>query len=173
MKRLHQQYAELDNLVIEDFLNSFNITWEKDYKDNSSDEFCEIDLQLTGTTKSSRKTYDCEIKAVHLKKWLDYCFLEPSKWLGLCSFDNDIKLYIVIYPNLDKIAIWELNKELLMNSDKDLILVRKDTCNGLEFIEKEVYKLEVDKAKVFNVNLSQYKPIYNALLMQRPYQSPT
>lgn len=167
-KPLHQQFSELDNKVFSAFCNTFtNVDWTADFKDNE-DEFCGIDLQLTAKTDNKEYTYDCEIKSVHFSYLtIDYCYFQYEKWYSLCQWDNDIKVYIVIYPNLNKIAIWRVNRELLEKSEKEYQKMKSNTCNGDNLKEKLVYKFKFEDAKVYQVDLTNYKSKYDALYKQR------
>lgn len=165
-KPLHQRFSELDNAVVSAFCDSYNsINWIADFKDGI-DDYCGIDLQLTANTKSKAQTYDVEIKSrVSITNFsiVKDCFFEADKWLSLVRYDNDKKLYIAIYPNCDKIAIWNVNSELLRKSEKDLVEMKKNTCNGTYTKTKQVYKFKLEDAKVFDYNLTPYKNKYNAL----------
>lgn len=162
-KGTHQLYSELDNKVFSSFCETFNgVQWIADYKD-SEDVFCGIDLQLTALTRDNRQTYDVEIKSVHLFKWLDYCYFEPEKWLQLVRYENDTKLYIAIYPNHNRIAIWHVTGDLLRRCEKRIIPMKKNTANGSEIVDKQVYLLPLNDAKVFDFDLTSYKSKYNAL----------
>ena len=162
-KQLHQRYSQLDNEVFSAFCDTFNgIKWIADYMDGH-DDYCGIDLQLTAMTSNNVKTYDIEIKSVHLYKLLDYCFFQPDKWLELAKYDNDYKLYVVIYPYHDLIAVWNVNGDLLRSSEKEISLMNRNTANGNEKVEKQVYKLPLSKARKFTFNLNDYKEKYNAL----------
>lgn len=162
-KPLHQRFSELDNKVFSAFCDSFtNINWIADYKD-SNDEYCGIDLQLTAKTQTKENTYDIEIKSVHLNKLLDYCYFQFSKWYSLVHWDNDYKLYVAIYPNHNKIAVWRVNRQLFEKSEKDLVQMRNNTCKGDYTNTKLVYKFMLKDAKVFDFNLTQYKDDYSAL----------
>lgn len=163
VKPLHQRFSDLDNEVFSAFCDSFSgINWNADYKDNS-DQFCGIDLQLTAITNNKETTFDVEIKSVHLNKFLDYCYFQWDKWFSLLEFDNDYKLYAVIYPNHNKIAVWRINRELFEKSEKDYVSMKRNTCKGDNTKEKLVYKLKIKDAKEFDFNLSQYKDKYSAL----------
>ena len=165
IKPLHQRFSDLDNKVFSAFCQSFNnVKWIADYKDNV-DTFCGIDLQLTALTQNKETTYDVEIKSVHLNKFLDYCYFQWDKWFSLVEFDNDYKLYAVIYPNHNKIAVWRINRQLFEKSEKDFVNMR-NTCKGDRTKEKLVYKLKIKDAKVFDFNLSQYKDKYSALYQE-------
>lgn len=166
-KPLHQQFSELDNEIFSAFVDTFtSVTWIADFKDDE-DNYCPIDLQLTGKTNNREDTFDVELKSVHLHKWLDYCFFQADKWYSLLQFDNNKKLYIAIYPNHNKIAIWNVNKELLETSERDYQTMKSNTCNGDNTKTKLVYKFKLSNAKVFNFDLSRYKIRYNALYKQR------
>lgn len=165
-KPLHQRFSELDNKVVSAFCDSFNtVQWIADYKDNN-DDFCGIDLQLTASTNNKVQTYDIEIKSrISIDNFsvVKDCFFEWEKWFSLVHFDNDKKLYIAIYPNCNKIAIWNVCKELFEKSEKDYIEMRRNTCNGSYTKKKQVYRFKLSDAKVFDFNLSDYKSKYNAL----------
>lgn len=165
-KPLHQQFSELDNTVVSAFCDSFkSVKWIPDFKD-TNDEYCGIDLQLTGTSNTKQDTYDIEIKSrVTLNDFsvATDCFFEWSKWFKLCQWDNNKKLYIVIYPNCNKIAIWNVNSKLFRKSDKDFVEVKRNTCMGNFTKQKLMYKFKMKDAKVFDFNLNQYKDRYNAL----------
>lgn len=167
-KPLHQQFSDLDNKVFSAFCDSFaNVDWTADFKDNE-DKFCGIDLQLTAKTASKEYTYDIELKSVHFNYMkIDYCFFQYEKWYSLLQWDNDIKLYVAIYPNFNKIAIWRVNRELLEKSEKEYQQMKSNTCNGNGTKEKLVYKFKFDDAKVFDVDLTNYKSKYDALYKQR------
>ena len=163
IKPLHQKFSDLDNKVFSAFCQSFNnISWIADYKDNT-DSFCGIDLQLTAMTKNKETTYDIEIKSVHLNKFLDYCYFQWDKWFSLIEWDNDYKLYAVIYPNHNKIAVWRINRQLFEKSEKDFVSMKTNTCKGGTTKDKLVYKLKLTDAKVFDFNLADYKDKYSAL----------
>lgn len=167
-QRLHQQFSQVDNQVLSAFCDSFKgIKWSVDFKDNE-DEYCGIDCQLTGNVKDKQTTFDIEIKAVFLNKMLPYCFFQRDKWFSLVEWDNDIKLYFVIYTKHNKIAVWRINSDLLCKSEKDIVAMNKNTAgkSKSEKTEKEVYKLKLDDAKVFDFNLSKFKEIYDALYQQ-------
>lgn len=168
-KPLHQQFSELDNKVFSAFCDTFkSVKWTADFKDNK-DQFCGIDLQLTAMTKSKLNTYDCELKSrVTLNDFriAKDCFFEFEKWYKLVEFDNDKKLYIVIYPNCNKIVIWNVCKELFRKSEKDYIEMKRNTCKGEDTKTKLVYKFRIEDAQVFNFDLSKFKAKYNALYKQ-------
>ena len=162
LKPLHQKFSALDNSVVSAFCNSFvNVKWVADFKDNE-DEFCGIDLQLTASTKNKKQTYDCEINFSIAKD----CFFEWEKWYSLNQWDNNKKLYIVIYPNCNKIVIWNVCRELFKKSEKDYIQMKRNTCKGENTKTKLVYKFKITDAKVFNFDLTNYKEKYNALYKQ-------
>ena len=166
VKPLHQRFSELDNKVFSAFCQSFNnVSFIADYKDNV-DSFCGIDLQLTAQTRTKENTYDVEIKSVHLNKLLDYCYFQWDKWYSLIEWDNNIKLYAVIYPNHNKIAVWRINRQLFEKSEKDYVSMKGNTCKGDNTKEKLVYRLKLSDAKVFDFNLTQYKEEYSALYKQ-------
>lgn len=166
-KQLHQQYSELDNKVFSAFCDSFKgVRWIADFKDNEN-LFCGIDLQLTAITSTKKRTYDVEIKSVHLNNFLPYCYFQADKWLSLVEFDNDVKLYVAIYPNHDKIVIWKVCRELFLKSEKELQTMKTNTCRNEETMTKLVYKFKLTDGKIFNFDLSQYKDEYNALYLQR------
>lgn len=166
-KPLHQRFSELDNKVVSAFCDSFtNVTWVADFKDGE-DDFCGIDVQLTATTKNGKEqTYDAEIKSrvtlTNFNVAVD-CFFEWEKWYSLNQFDNDKKLYIVIYPNCNKIAIWHVCSELFRKSEKDYIEMKKNTCKSNSTKTKLVYRFKLSDAKVFDFNLTEYIEKYNAL----------
>ena len=165
-KPLHQKYSELDNKVFSAFCDSFNIKWSVDFKDGE-DDYSGIDAQLTAISRCKLTSYDVEIKSVHLSKMLPYCYFQADKWDKLIQWDNDYKLYFVIYPNHNKIAVWRVNSKLLRSSEKEYILMKKNTCKGENKIEKLVYKFKLSDAKVFNFDLTPYKNKYDALHQQR------
>lgn len=167
-KPLHQRFSELDNKVVSAFCDSFNVNWIADFKDDS-DNYCGIDLQLTASTKTKGQTYDIEIKSrVSQYKWFPQsdCFFEWEKWYSLNQWDNDKKLYLVIYPNCNKIAIWHVCKALFDRSEKDYIEMKRNTCRGENTKTKLVYRFKLSDAKVFDFNLSDYKNKYNALYQE-------
>ena len=165
-KPLHQRFSELDNAVVSAFCDSFgSVKWIADFKDDV-DEFCGIDLQLTANTKTKEQTYDIEIKSrvtLYNFNLAKDCFFEWEKWYSLVQYDNDKKLYIVIYPNCDKIAIWNVCKELFKKSEKDYVEMKRNTCRGDNTKTKLVYRFKLSDAKVYNFNLSDFKEKYNAL----------
>lgn len=164
-KPLHQRFSELDNEVFSAFCDSFNCVWLADYKDNK-DDFCGIDLQLTASTKNEVQTYDIEIKSrvtVDNFNGIKDCFFEWSKWYNLVHYDNDKKLYVVIYPNCDKIAIWNVCRALFEKSDKEYLEMKRNTCKGTYTKRKQVYRFKLSDAKVFDFNLTEYRSKYNAL----------
>lgn len=163
-KKAHQQYSELDNKVFSAFCDSFsNINWIADFKDNE-DQFCGIDLQLTAKTKNYETSYDIEIKSVHFDYLaIDYCFFQRDKWFSLNQWDNDYKLYVVIYPNLNFIAVWRINSDLLRKSEKEFETMKANTCNGNDTKEKLVYKLKFKDAKIYKFNLTDYNALYKEI----------
>lgn len=168
-KRLHQQFSELDNAVFSAFCNSFQgISWSADFKD-LTDEFCGIDVQLTAQTNTKEMTYDIELKSrVTLYNFniAKDCFFEVDKWYQLVHWDNDKKLYIAIYPNCDKIAIWNVNSKLLDSSEKDLVMMNYSFCGQRYQVEKQVYRFKMTDAKVYDYDLTPYRDKYNALYQQ-------
>ena len=167
VKPLHQQFSDLDNKVFSAFCDSFTgISWNVDFKDNDS-IFSGIDCQLTARTPNRETTYDIEIKSVHLTKFLPYCFFQYDKWYSLVQWDNEYKLYVVVFPNHNKIAIWRMCSDLFKKSDKDFVQMKANTCKSDEMKEKLVYKLKLSDAKVFDFNLTAYKSKYDALYLQR------
>lgn len=168
-KPFHQRFSELDNSVFSAFCSSFsNINWVSDFKDND-DEFCGIDVQLTASTKTKEQTYDIEIKSrVTLDNFnvAKDCFFEWEKWFSLIHFCNDKKLYVVIYPNCNKIAIWNVTSELFKKSEKDYIEMKKNTCNNSITKKKLVYRFKMKDAQVYNFDLTEYKNKYNALYQE-------
>lgn len=163
IKPLHQRFSDLDNKVFSAFCDSFNgINWITDFKDNE-DQYCGIDLQLTAKTQNKETTYDIEIKSVHLSKFLDYCYFQWDKWYSLNQWDNDYKLYAVIYPNHNKIAVWRINRQLFEKSEKDFVSMRRNTCKGSNTKDKLVYKLKLKDAKVFDFDLTEFRDKYSAL----------
>lgn len=165
-KPLHQLFSELDNTVVSAFCDSFNgVEWLPDFKD-VKDEYCGIDLQLTATSKNKQDTYDVEIKSrVTLDNFAlaTDCFFEWDKWFKLCQWDNNKKLYIVIYPNCNKIAVWTVNSRLFRTSEKEFVEVKRNTCRGNYTKQKLMYRFKMKDAKVFDFNLTEYKSKYNAL----------
>lgn len=168
-KRLHQQFSELDNAVFSAFCDSFQgIAWSPDYKD-LTDEFCGIDVQLTAQTKTKEMTYDIELKSrVTLNNFqlAKDCFFEVDKWYQLLHWDNDKKLYIAIYPNCDKIAIWNVTGDLLRKSEKDFCTMNYSFCGQRYQVEKQVYRFKMTDAKVYDFNLTDFRDKYNALYQQ-------
>ena len=165
-KELHQRFSELDNQVLSAFCDSFNnINWIADFKD-SNDDYCGIDVQLTANTKTKEQTYDIEIKSrVTLNNFnlAKDCFFEWEKWFKLNQWDNDKKLYIAIYPNCNKIAIWHVCSELFKKSEKDYVEIKRNTCRGENTVKKLVYRFKLSDAKIFDYNLTEYRTKYNAL----------
>lgn len=165
IKPLHQRFSELDNTVFSAFCTSFQaLQWQIKPID---DDFSGIDIQATGTTKQGKsKTYDVEIKSrimVDNFNLIKDCFFQPDKWLSMVYYDNYYKVYFVIYPNCDKIAIWNITGDLLHRSEKDFVRMKRNTAKGSEKVEKQVYKLSLRDAKVYTFDLSKYKDKYNAL----------
>lgn len=165
-KRLHQQLSQLDNEVFSAFCDSFQgISWNADYKD-STDEFCGIDLQLTGTTKRQEETYDIEIKSRFQYRLFNDCYFETEKWYKLVYWDNNIKVYVAIYPFINKIAIWNVNSELLAKSEKGFQTMNRSFCGEQDPVEKQVYKLKFKDGKLFNYDLTPYRDRYYAIYQQ-------
>lgn len=168
-KPLHQQFEDLDRTVFSAFCTSFDgLQWNiRAIEDN---DYSGIDLQATGATKQGKyKTYDVELKSrITLTDFrvAKNCFFQPDKWLSLCQYDNEYKIYFVIYPNCDKIAIWNITGALLRKSEKDITAMRKNTASGSKKVEKQVYRLSIEDAKVYTFDLSDYKNEYNALYKQ-------
>jgi hypothetical protein len=164
IKPLHQRFSELDNKVFSAFCKSFSgVSWTVDFKDNE-DDFCGIDLQLTAKTNNRIGTYDVELKSVNFTYLaIDYCFFQYEKWYSLLQWDNEFKLYVAIYPYLDKIAVWRVNSDLLGKSEKEIKSMKNNTCKGEKLTEKLAYRFKFDDAKIFYVDLSQYRHKYDAL----------
>lgn len=170
MKRLQEQFAELDNDVFSAFCDSFQgISWNVEFKDNQ-DPFCGIDVQLTGITKNGKEdTYDIELKSrVTLNDFsvAKDCFFEWDKWFKLVEYDNDKKLYIAIYPQCNKIAIWRVCRELFEKSEKDLVMMNRSFCGQRYQVQKKVYRFKMEDAKVFDFSLTDFKDKYNAIYQQ-------
>lgn len=164
--RLHQQLSQLDNAVFSAFCDSFQgISWKAEYKD-STDPFCGIDLQLTGTTKLLERTYDVELKARLQKRLYDDCFFEYDKWYKLIYWDNDIKLYVAIYPNCNKIAIWTVNEELLRKSEKDFVEMNESFCGNHQKVQKKVYKFKFTDGKLYDFDITPWRDQYYAIYQQ-------
>lgn len=166
-KTLHQRFSDLDNTVFSAFCTSFdNVKWQiKPIEDIYSG----VDVQATASTNSNRKTYDVEIKSRITVDNFDLvkdCFFQPDKWLSLVERENDNKIYFVIYPNCNKVAIWNITGELLRNTEKVIQPMKKNTARSSEQIEKQVYKLGLKNAKVYTFDLSKYREKYNALYKQ-------
>ena len=89
-----------------------------------------------------------------------------DKWYQLVHWDNDKKLYIAIYPNCDKIAIWNVNSKLLDSSEKDLVMMNYSFCGQRYQVEKQVYRFKMTDAKVYDFNLTDFRDKYNALYQQ-------
>ena len=165
-KRLHQQLSELDNEVFSAFCDSFQgISWKADYKD-STDEFCGIDLQLTGTTNRVEKTYDIELKSRFQQRLFNDCYFESDKWYRLIYWDNDIKLYVAIYPYCNKIAIWNVNSDLLTKSEKGFQTMNRSFCGERYKTEKQVYKFKFTDGKLYDFNITPWKEQYYAIYQQ-------
>ena len=165
-RRLHQQLSQLDNEVFSAFCDSFQgISWSPDFKDNT-DEFCGIDLQLTGTTKRVERTYDIELKSRFQLQLYDDCFFEWDKWFRLVFWDNDVKLYVAIYPNCNKIAIWNVNEELLRKSERDFVEMNQSFCGNHQKVQKKVLKFKFTDGKLYDFDLTPFKERYNAIYQQ-------
>lgn len=167
-KPLHQLYSELDNEVFSAFCNSFkNVRWLADFKDGQ-DIFCGVDVQLSASTKNGKEkeTFDVEIKSVSLNNLLPYCFFQSDKWLKLNEWDNNVKLYVAIYPKLNKVVTWRVNRELLQKSQKGFAEMKWNTCKGDNTRTKQVYYFRLNDGNVFDFDLTQFKPKYDALYLQ-------
>lgn len=164
--RLHQQLSALDNAVFSAFCDSFQgISWNADFKDNI-DPYCGIDLQLTGTTNRAERTYDIELKSRFQKRLYDDCYFEYEKWYKLIYWDNDVKLYVAIYPFCNKIAIWSVCSELLRHSEKDIQELPKSTARAAENVTKTVYKFKFTDGKLYNFNITPWRDQYYAIYKQ-------
>ena len=168
---LAERFSKLDIDVFSALCSTYNnISWTFDANPcncaKDDDDFCGIDLQVTATTKSKMQTYDIELKCVMLDKFLPYCYMECGKWLKLVSWNNDRKLYVAIYPKHNKVLIWAVDSDLLKASEKDTKQAKKSTVNGQQTTLKCFYKLPTCKAKVFNIDLSEYLEKYNAIYQQ-------
>ena len=165
-KRLHQQLSQLDNEVFSAFCDSYQgIAWKADFKD-STDPFCGIDLQLTGTTKRVERTYDIELKSRFQQRLFNDCYFESDKWYRLVYWDNDVKLYVAIYPYCNKIAIWNVNSDLLSKSEKDFCTMNYSFCGERYQTEKQVYKFKFTDGKLYDFDLTPYKDRYDAIYKQ-------
>lgn len=160
----YQQIERLDRCIFSGFCSSFTaVQWTFDY---TVDEYAGYDAMATAVTNNNVTTYDVEIKSVFLRKFLDHCIFEPDKWLSLVGGENDVCIYFVIYPLLNKIAIWRVNRALLEASPKDFKECNRNTLRGAEKCLKHVYLFPISKAKVYDVDLSQYRDKYNAIYIQ-------
>ena len=165
-KKLHQQLSQIDNEAFSAFCNSFgSINWNADFKDDE-DEYCGIDLQLTAQTLNRKNTYDIELKCRFQNKLYSDCFFEWEKWYRLVYWDNETKLYVAIYPYCNKIAIWNVNTDLLKKSERALIKMNYSFCGSHEKVEKQVLKFKLSDAKLFDYDLTPFKEKYNAIYKQ-------
>lgn len=164
IKPLHQRFSELDNTVFSALCNTISgVSWTVSFKDNE-DDFCGIDLQLTARTRTRVGTYDVEIKSVNFTYLaIDYCYFQYEKWYSLVQWDNEYKLYVAIYPHLDRIAVWRVNSKLLGKSEKEIKQMKNNTCRGDKQKEKLAYKFKFDDASIFDIDLSEYRHKYDAL----------
>lgn len=157
-------FEALDRAIFSGFCQSFtSVTWNFNYTDGQFDGY---DAMATAITENKTETFDVELKSVFLNKLLPYCYFQPDKWVSLVGGENNIKLYFVIYPLLNKIAIWRLTGDLLRSSEKDIREMNRNTLRSPEKCLKTVLLLPLSKAKVFDYNLSQWKDKYNALYLQ-------
>lgn len=160
----YMAFEALDRAIFSAFCQSFtSVTWNFNY---TSDQFDGYDAMATAITENKTETFDVELKSVFLKKLLPYCYFQPDKWLALVGGENNVKVYFVIYPLLNKIAVWRLSGDLLKASEKDIKPMNRNTLRSPEKCLKHVYLLELNKAKVFDVDLTQWKDKYNALYLQ-------
>lgn len=151
--RLRKEFADADEKAVTKFLlQSFpSIKWEMNWLGY---RYAPIDLRLTANTQTKVETYDIEVKAVSAKRQFDVCFFEAIKWHGLTYYDNNIKLYIVVYPYLNKIAVWRVDGDLLRKSEKAIQSLPKESTNGEE-TEKKLYRFKLSDAKLFDAKLTQ------------------
>lgn len=166
--RLRMEFADADKNAVTKFLiQSFpSIEWDMEWL---GDTYAPIDLQLTANTPTKVETYDIEVKAVSAKKQFDVCFFEANKWLGLIQYENNIKLYVVVYPYLNKIAVWRVDSALLRRSEKAIQALPKESTNAEE-TEKQLYRFKLSDAKLFDAKLTE-KEIenYHALFTQSTF----
>lgn len=97
---------EADREVYSAFTSNYKIC---NYK-ATEDKYAYIDEQLTGITENGISRYDIEIKSRDSNRLYNDCILEVEKYNKLMRFSlNEEKIYFVIYPNLNKIYIWNMN----------------------------------------------------------------
>ena len=168
-KTIAEQFEMLDRQVFSAFTSSFNgITWNIE---ELQERYAHIDLQVTASTKNDkRKTYDIELKSrpnVSDMSYVKDCYFELEKWYGLCEYDNDFKLYVAIYPSVNKILIWNVNFDLLKSSEKTIQKLKSSTAGKhRHIVEKQVFKLKREDAIEFDFDLSEWRKDYNALYLQ-------
>lgn len=157
----YENFEAIDRDVFSAFCNSFSgINWNLR---PTTDPYARFDVEATATTELNSTTYDIEIKSVFLHYLLDVCYLEADKWLGLVGGENDRKIYFVVYPYLDTVAVWNVTGELLRSSERHVKELPKNTVrDGNVTIKKDVYLLPIDKAKLYYIDLSSYRKRYNA-----------
>ena len=64
------------------------------------------------------------------------------------------------------VADLRVNRDLFVKSEKDLVEMKRNTCNGTSTITKKVYRFKLSDAKVFDFDLTNYSNKYNALYKQ-------
>lgn len=137
---------QFDHAVFSAFCKMFSsVTWSI----QDTDRFAGFDVSVTAKTKSKIETYDVELKTVNLNKLLDYCFFEADKWYSLVGGENNVKLYFVYYKNLNLIAVWRVDGDLLRSSEKHSIELPSATVEDRGTRLKDVWLLPLSAAKIF------------------------
>lgn len=156
---------EADRQVYSAFTSNYKICTYK----ATEDKYAYIDEQLTGITQNGISRYDIEIKSRDSNRLYNDCILEVEKYNKLMRFSlNEEKIYFVIYPKLNKIYIWNMNdftrEELIKIYNPKFLCNKKTADDRIIKVEKEVFHLPFNKAKLFDYNSSEYyKHIYEYL----------
>lgn len=161
-----QRFSNLDNEVFYNLLKSYDhVNYKIEFLDEK-DIFSTIDCQMTATTKNKEVTYDVELKNRSVEKLYQDTIIEVKKVNALNENKNEVKLYVVIYPKINKILIWNINDDLLKKSELTKMYLNKNTVCGNTKIEKDVYKLKIKDAKIIDFNLNKWREKYNGLYLQ-------
>lgn len=161
-----EEREKADRQAYSAFTSNYNVNWN--YKATTY-KYAAIDEQLTGSTKNKTATYDIEIKSRDSDRLYSDCILEVDKYNKLMQFSlNEMKLYFVIYPKLNKLYIWNMNDfthdELMDIYNPKFLCNEKTADNRTVKVEKEVFQLPFDKAKEFKFDsIEWYENIYKEI----------
>lgn len=118
---------------------------------NESYKYSTTDVQIIFNCESGTTTAVGELKIRTNDIMYGDCILEEQKYNSLCNSSLIEKLYIVIYPKLDTIAIWNINQINNIEDYKSTLRCNKMTCTSrTNKITKDVYKLPLKIAHKYH-----------------------